>query len=299
MIKNNHSNKFNTFNKLKFKYGVSMSFDYYEDDFINLDVNKIYNLLTKGESEGRVLYIIRNAVDVNICQKIENNFYEIMSNKGNHRPDDGFVKTEQIGSSQFHKTGEEYIESTLQSNMDVFNLYTGISSDTVRSLYLDEKLEDFFIKKGIIYRASVYKGNSANFATTRRWLDNGNMSLWPHDDSAQLRFAEKDKYEIHKIKNVISSNLCICDASSGGELKVWNCKPDDKIRNEFGILDTGYPYPLEFSEKFENFTVHLAPGDLYFLNASYLHGVTSSVANERISSGRFLGYFNNKIVYWT
>lgn len=276
-----------------------MSFQYYEDDVKDLDLYKVARIIKEGNADGRVLYIIRNAVKPAVCEKIKSNFYEIMQIKGNHRPDDGFVKTEQIGSSQFHKTGLEYITATVESDADVLNLYQGISDHDVQSLYLDKQLEVFFTQEKIGYRPSAFKSHHANFATTRRWLDNGNMSLWPHDDSAQLKFAEKDGYEIAKAKNVISSNLCICDAANGGELKVWNCRPDDNIRREFDVVDTGYPYPLEFADKFASFTVRLAPGDLYFLNASYLHGVTSSVENERISSGRFIGYIENKVVWWT
>ncbi|RRZ95858.1 hypothetical protein [Erwinia sp. 198] len=276
-----------------------MPFQYYEDVIEDLDLYKISKIILEGNADGRVLYIIRNAVDPAVCEKIKINFYEIMRIKGNHRPDDGFVKTEQIGSSQFHKTGMEYINATVESDADVLNLYQGMSDDVVRTLYLDKQLENFFSQEKISYRPSAFKSHNANFATTRRWLDNGNMSLWPHDDSAQLKFAEQDGYEIAAAKNVISSNLCVCDAANGGELKVWNCRPDDNIRKEFDVLDTGYPYPLAFADSFESFTVRLKPGDLYFLNASYLHGVTSSVENERISSGRFIGYIDNKVVWWT
>lgn len=276
-----------------------MSFAYYEDSVEHVDLEKIARIITDGHSEGRVLYIIRNAVEQTLCEKIRQNFYAIMQTKGNHRPDDEFVKIEQIGSSQFHKTGQEYMRATQSSGEDVLSLYDGLSDLQVRNLYLDCELEALFRQRGILYRPSCFKSHSANFATTRRWLDNGDMSLWPHDDSAQLKFAAKDNYEIAQAENVISSNLCVCDAQNGGELKVWDCRPDDHIRREFDVLDTGYPYPLEFAERFTSYSVRLAPGDLYFLNASYLHGVTSSVENERISSGRFIGFIDNKVVYWT
>jgi hypothetical protein len=130
-------------------------------------------------------------------------------------------------------------------------------------------------------------------------MDGEVAALHMNDCSAQLAFAALDDFEVAGAQDVISSNICISDASQGGELMVWNLKPDAALRESFGVQDTGYPYPLDFVSRYESFSVRLAPGDLYFLNASYLHGVRSSLRNERITAGRFLASLGEKVVYWS
>jgi len=263
------------------------------------DFDKVAELLRTGQVGGQVLYVIREAVSRDHCLQIQENFTAIIAKELNNRPDDGFVKTEQIGSSQFHKNGRQYMASTLECGSNVMELFDGLDSRTIRSLYRDEQLERYFAQRQITYRPALHLTTCANFATTRRWLDNGEMSLMPHEDSAQLAFAALDDFEVAGAQDVISSNICISDASQGGELMVWNLKPDAALRESFGVQDTGYPYPLDFVSRYESFSVRLAPGDLYFLNASYLHGVRSSLRNERITAGRFLASLGEKVVYWS
>lgn len=274
------------------------SFSYIEDNG-EVDLDKVAELLSAGAIDGKVLYVIREAVPKNYCDQLQKNFSEIISRALNNRPDDGFVKTEQIGSSQFHKNGQQYMASTLACGSDVMALFDGLDNQTIRSLYRDDQLERYFAQRQITYRPALHLTTCANFATTRRWLDNGEMSLMPHEDSAQLAFAALDGFEVAAAENVISSNICISDASQGGELVVWDLKPDAELRAFFGVQDTGYPYPIDFVSRYANFSVRLYPGDLYFLNASYLHGVRSSLHNERITAGRFLAALGEKVVYWS
>ncbi|RMU00216.1 hypothetical protein ALP35_04515, partial [Pseudomonas savastanoi pv. glycinea] len=82
--------------------------------------------------------------------------------------------------------------------------------------------------------------------------------------------------------------------------KVWNLEPDESLRNDLGVSDTGYPYPLEMLESVSCISVKLNPGDVYFLNANNLHGVTSMVNGQRLTAGRFLGATSgSKVIYWT
>ena len=216
-----------------------------------------------------------------------------------NRLDDGFVKNQQIGSTQFHKTGEEYLKSTIEANENVMALFAGLENSNIRNLFMDSDLEHHFATQAINYRPVLHLTSYANFATTRRWLNNGEMSLMPHEDGAQLHFAAQDNFEVSRSENVIASNICLSNDDEGGELIVWNVKPDAELRREFGVEKTGYPYPIEFVDQFEKISVKLNTGDMYFLNASYIHGVTSSAHYERITSGRFLSKVDNKVVYWT
>jgi hypothetical protein len=275
-------------------------FHYTDVDVKKYDINDIADLIQYGYTkEGSILYVIRNAVDLDICDQITNRFHEIIIKTGSKRGNDGFVKVEQIGSSQFHKNGREYIQSTIDSHSDVYELFSDLDNESIQGIFLDDALEDFYRKNGIIYRASKHLTSAGNFATTRRWLNNGDMSLMPHEDSAQLMFAAEDGFEVHRGQNTIAANVCFCQDEVGSELVVWNLKPSLEFRKELGVEKTGYPYPLNLLKAYKKISVKLNAGDLYFLNASYIHGVESSSENFRISSGRFITKTDQKVVYWT
>lgn len=262
------------------------------------NVKDIAELIMLGKTENAFLYIIRNFIPQETCQQIEKNFYSLIKDCSNDRPNDGYVKNEQIGSSQFAKNGKEYIASTIDASKNVMDVFAGLDNDYIQNIFMDKELENYFLTQNILYRPALHLTNTANFATTRRWLHNGEMSLHPHDDNAQLFFAAQDDFEISKGKNIIACNLCI-STDIGSELVIWDLKPDDKIRKELNISKTGYPYPLEYVNNFKKKSIKLNPGDLYFLNASYVHGVTNSKNSDRITSGRFITHINNKVVRWT
>lgn len=171
------------------------------------DIKEIANIITTGSSNGAVLYIIRNFVDKKICEKVCKKFQDIVSNLGHSRDSDDFVKTEQLGASQFHKTGRAYIDSVIQNGNLVSQLFDGLDDSVLSNLFLDQQLEQHFAKESLNYRAARYHTHNASFCTTRRWLNNGQMSLHPHEDSAQLQFAKIDNFEIHSANDVIAVNL--------------------------------------------------------------------------------------------
>jgi len=213
---------------------------------------------------------------------------------------DGFVSVQQIGSSQFAKNGSQYVRENHQSFDDIDRLFNNIPTDVVDELFLEKVFERELLSQKIHFGPSRYKHGFACMATFRRWLDNGVMSLLPHEDKAQLACAAKDQYEIHHALNVIAQNLCLESTGDGGELVIWNIQPDDKCRRIFDVLETGYPYAPESIKHIESFEVKLNPGDIYFMNACCLHGVKNVKNGNRLTAGRFIGHIpNNKVVYWT
>jgi hypothetical protein len=282
---------------MKDNYEGTFGYLEYSKD-VNIDV--ITQFIEDGEIDGKRLIIIRNAHSEADSNLLRDKFYDIMDSHGSDRADDGFVKNQQIGSSQFHKTGSEYLLETVTSAPNVMELFNVLPPETVRNIFLDERLEAAFASRGIVYGPARHAAFYGNFATTRRWLNNGKMALHPHDDSAQLGFAAEDGFEIARGRHTIAANFCISEEDPlGSNLVVWNRRPDDAERTRFGLEKTGYPYPIEYVDQFEKIKVKVRTGDLYFLNASYIHGVENSASNNRITSGRFITHFDNKVVYWT
>lgn len=263
------------------------------------DIDVIGRFIRDGHVDGNVVIVLRNLHNRETCETLESRFYELIEKFGSDRDTDGFVKNLQIGSSQFHKNGSEYIRDTIHNAPHVFDLFSAIRPDQVKNLFLDAELENALLESGINYRAARHMSSVGNFATTRKWLDNGKMALHPHDDSAQLGFAAQDGFEVAKGQHTIAANFCIADDETGSAVTIWNLCPDDKLRKDLGLEQTGYPYPIDYMSQFESISLQLNAGDLYFMNASYVHGVHNSSSNNRITAGRFLTSFENKVVYWT
>lgn len=264
------------------------------------DFSIIRNIVMNGHHDGRVLYVIRNYVDPELCKSVSDSFdREIVKNGGN-RKDDDYVLTNQIGATQFARNGKQYIQEVLKVGQATIDLLDQVSDKDVENLFLTKYLEDRFLDSKIHFGASRYKNGWSAFATFRRWLDNGLMSLMPHEDKAQLACAEEDEFEIHLAQTITSFNVCLEGSADGGDLMIWNFAPDAECRDSFGVTKTGYPYHPDTLQGVDSLAVRLNQGDVYFMNACKLHGVKSVTAGKRLTAGRFIGKLSdNKVVFWT
>ncbi|CCW29011.1 L-isoleucine 3(1)-dioxygenase [Xenorhabdus nematophila] len=276
------------------------NFGYLECTDGNLDVDIVKNIILNGNHKGKVLYVIRNYVDKQTCSNVASSFNNEVNKNGGNRPDDGFVLTNQIGATQFSRNGEEYTKDVNAINQKISDLLSHTTQPEIEKLFINNTLEKIFLQDGIHFGPARFKNSFSCFATFRRWLDNGVMSLMPHEDKAQLRFADIDSFEIGAAETVIAYNVCLEAAQGGGELKIWNLSPDDECREQLGVTNTGYPYPPELLSDIEHLSVKLNVGDIYFMNACHLHGVSSVNQGHRLTAGRFIGKLSDqKVIYWT
>lgn len=277
------------------------NFSHMETSAADIDPDIIHDIITHGDHDGVIVYVIRDAFSTSAAARIVQNFDRLLSETaGGNRSDDGYVKTNQIGATQFSRSGEEYVREVIQTSPLSLDLLEDVTHDEIEQIFNTELLERTFAKKGVVFRSSRYKNIPGGFATLRRWLDNGQMSLLPHDDTAQLGCAEKDGYEVARAGHVVSYNAALEATEKGGALKVWNLNPDEDCRVRLGLSNTGYPYPIAELSDLESMTVQLRQGDAYFLNSSFIHGVSSLVEGRRLSAGRFIGQISSDVVvYWT
>ena len=86
----------------------------------------------------------------------------------------------------------------------------------------------------------------------RSWCDSGNFALEPHDDAAQLKTQLQAGFEISKTLDYtpVAVNICLQNGE-GGALHYWNYEPDNNARKSLGLVETGYPYPVELLEPFD------------------------------------------------
>ncbi|MBS4430276.1 hypothetical protein E2566_20105 [Pectobacterium punjabense] len=287
--------------KRKYLTGSSKSnFGYLESTDGEIDFSIVKNIILHGHHNGNVLYIIRNYAHEAVCKAIADTFNRVVVENGRNRPDDGFVLTNQVGATQFSRNGQQYIYEVNRVNQCVADLMAMTDEHGNESLFLNRTLEAEFLNHGIHFGPARFKNGYACFATFRRWLDNGVMSLMPHEDMAQVDFAREDGFEIANTQTVTAYNACLEGAKGGGQLKIWNLIPDDQCRKSLGVSRTGYPYPPHLLEGIESLSVQLNAGDLYFMNACHLHGVSSVSEGSRLTAGRFIGKLSDrKVVYWT
>ncbi|PWC14064.1 hypothetical protein DDT56_14165 [Brenneria corticis] len=236
-----------------------------------------------------------------MAERLTHNFNSILEEtNGGTRDYDGFVLTNQIGATQFTKTAPEYIKEVIRHSDNNWKLFDGVPDEDVEHVFFTYYLEREFARKGIHFGFSRYKNIPASFATFRRWLDNGKMALMPHDDVAQLKQAARDRFEIGLAERVISFNACIEAPELGGNLTVWNIHPDEECRTRCGVMETGYPYDIMELGRVEKLELQLNSGDVYFMNASHVHGVSSLNKGRRLTAGRFIGEVRkDKVVFWT
>jgi len=275
-------------------------FGYIESVNQEIDFEIVQNIILQGHHNGKVLYIARNYASEKVCQRVAENFNIEVSKGGGNRADDGFVLTNQVGATQFSRNGEQYIREVNRVNQSVADLMAVADIRETEELFLNHVLETQFLAQGMHFGPARFKNAYACFATFRRWLDNGVMSLMPHEDMAQIALAQADDFEIAGVQTVTAYNICLEAAQGGGMLKMWNLMPDDDCREALGVVNTGYPYPPHLLSGIESLSVQLNAGDVYFMNACHLHGVSSVSQGSRLTAGRFIGKLNDrKVVYWT
>ena len=270
------------------------------EDFKTPNVKVILDMLNPKYS-GPPIYIIRKYIDKKTVNKVVKEFRNIIdeTNGGNRK--NGDVPVLQIGSTQFRKTSQEYINECISTKANVLRLINSLDN----TLYIDDfmlnrTLKNELLNKGMNFRPSMFNQNEVNPMTARKWINNKKgLALLPHEDLSQLMMAKSDNYEIFKVLNVIASNLCLSN-DTGGELVIWNIDPSYESKKCLKIENDGYPYPPELLLDFQKLSIYINPGDLYFINANMIHGVKGVESGERITMGKFMGYSSeSEIIYWT
>ncbi|QIY90738.1 hypothetical protein [Chryseobacterium gallinarum] len=270
-----------------------------KEDFRTADV-KIINSMLNGD--GPPVYVIRGYMATEVVDEIKAQFYKLIEETGGGNRSD-FVKTFQIGANQFLKSSSEYFDECNATRKNVHQLLKNIDHDIADDFLLEKTFVKYFTGEGVHFGPSYYRGNYSNLFTARLWADedeNKKLSLQAHEDLSQVKFVEKEGFEISNVKNVIACNLCV-NSDSQSKLVLWNMSPSEAVKKELGLDQSGYPYPAELVHEIECLKLDTKPGDLYFINANFLHGVErSSTKNIRITLGRFMGYSSGaRIAYWT
>ncbi|MDM1553021.1 hypothetical protein PYS58_21765 [Chryseobacterium indologenes] len=266
-----------------------------EDTAINMNI--IEGML-QGTNEVPI-YVIRNLYDEKTCNEINNVFENLVTQTGGNRIEE-FVKVFQVGATQFQKNTLEYFEECRLTRPNIDLILSSISNtDHKNDFILEKSMGEYFQQREINFGPSSFDGKECNQFTIRKWNNKEGLSLLAHEDLSQLSVANAEQYEIGEVQNVIAQNLCI-ENSAKARLLLWNIAPDLDSKKSLEVEKTGYPYALDLLEGFDYLTLDTNPGDVYFINANYIHAVSKEKENKRTSLGRFIGSVSsNRISYWT
>ncbi|WP_350335403.1 hypothetical protein [Coralliovum pocilloporae] len=238
---------------------------------------------------------ISGAFSEKVGNTITNNY---MVNPGRKERKDG-VAGSYLGSSHFLKEPSEYYQECASSAADIDALL-GDQMDPVRSFFfwLRHVLSTHDIK---LERSRSVFGTS-NYCRALAWTGEGDYSLAPHDDLAQVLWAGSGfDFQTVSNHNVIAVNFYANAPIEGGDLRLWNFKPGIAERQALGVEKSGYPYQVETLEDYESYDFRLRTGDIALIDGGYVHGVTkqtNSSGEPRLLLHCFIGFSRPDLVLW-
>ncbi len=238
----------------------------------------------------------KHHINKTVCKDINQRFWDApeLETRGDA------VKAYQLGAFHYRKPLGEYFADAEESNK-VLDRILGNCINPVD--YVVNRLRDHFLLKGIKIRPAEFKGKKAGKCTIRSAKPSPVGVILPHDDMAQCKLELQNGFEIQGVADyqILGVNICLSNENRG-KLRCWNYKPTDIIREHLDLTDSGYPYPLEVLEDIVSMDIPINVGDIYFFDASNVHGVFSEpeVEGYRTTISFFLGFINeNTVAYWT
>lgn len=265
-------------------------FTFHEGNSVDLD--KIHDVLT-GQLLGTVFH---NALPAAESKTIANNFW---NSEISRKQNDG-VPAISVGAYHYKKDLVEYFKQVELAKPHVTNLFHGTINIVEPFI---EKLTTYFEKKNVCFRAASHDNREASKFVIRSCNAFSDFVISPHDDIAQCTMKSQRGFEIEKIPNyeMIAVNMCL-ENHNGGQLHIWNMQPDNETRSSLNIEETGYPYPPNLVNEFNEIIMPIRTGDLYCFNGRNIHAVKSKIKSDkyRTTITFFMGYIDSKtIIYWT
>jgi hypothetical protein len=235
-------------------------------------------------------------LQVGACNIIDANFARLAIRRS---ATDG-VPGDHVGAYHYGTTTNAYLDAVAASRHVVESLFEGTDNpvSAVRTA-ITAALQPL----NLGFRLAGHSGKPAGMCVARSWNGSGDYILSPHEDAAQLQSAEQSGFEIQDVfsSTVVGVNLCVQNDSAGSALRLWNAMPDNNDRRLYGVMGTGYPYPIEYLEGLTSISIDIRAGDVYFINGKCIHAVTSpSRRGTRLTLSFMMGYVDNAwVVSWT
>ena len=241
---------------------------------------------------------MKSVIDPEVCASIAENFWT--SSARAPRQDDAPAVV--VGAYHFEKTTEEYLEQCAQQRPAVESLFRS-TRNPLRDF--EASLARAVQRTGAIVRRAEHRGRPAGECRAIAWSAPGPYMLEPHDDLAPLAMARQHGFEVQDVLRHVTMavNMYISTPHTGGELRLWNLRPDREFRRRYGVEDRGHPYPPAAVEGYPSIVIAVKPGDCLVFNGAFVHAVHSAPApsgphDARLSLTFFVGFKDDRSVLW-
>jgi hypothetical protein len=241
---------------------------------------------------------MKNVIDPKVCATIAENFWTSAGRRKRQDDAPAFV----VGAYHFEKSTEEYIEQCAQHRAAVDGLFRS-TSNPVREF--EASLASAIQRSGATLRRAEHRGRPAGECRALAWYAPGPYMLAPHDDLAQLGIAKQRGFEIQDVRRHVTMavNMYISMPHTGGELCLWNLRPDHEFRRRYGVEDRGHPYPPDAVDGYPSMVIAVKPGDCLVFDGSFVHAVNSAPSpsgphDSRLILTFFVGFKDDRTVVW-
>lgn len=241
---------------------------------------------------------LKNVIDQRVCASIAENFWTSAARRPRQDDAPGSV----VGGYHFEKSTDEYIELCAQQRSAIEDLFRS-TSNPLRDF--EASLARPLQRAGATLRRAEHRGRPAGECRAIAWAAPGPYMLEPHDDLAPLAIDKQRGFEVQDVLRHVAMavNMYISTPRTGGELRLWNLRPDREFRRRYGVEDRGHPYPPSAVEGYPSIVVRVKPGDCLVFNGAFVHAVNSAPApsgpgDSRLSLTFFVGFKDDRTVLW-
>ena len=276
--------------------GISLSEDAFRvhETTGTVDVTTVFEVLNGNLAA----YLVRGFVPLDICRRIETNFWASTERVARHGEGEDGVEAYLIGASHYGKPTLTYLNEALACKGAVESLYTGTINPVAA---FRETLPSG--GEGVTVRAASLNGLPAGDCKAVYWNNFGTFLLEPHDDLAQVKDPIQADFEIQQVDRVMAVNIYAAVPERSGQLQIWNVEPDDETRAELGLSGVGFPYPAELLSEYPATLIEVETGDLCVVNGNLVHAVVrGDIASprNRLLLTCFMGRNREgELIWWT
>lgn len=240
--------------------------------------------------------IFRNVFCNEVCKRIYKNMWEkrVLTKQTTIEPNYFMAGVGHYEKSlhDYLKQSDKFCESLHEIFDGAINCYEIIFS----------QLFNHYLKHEIAFRRAMHDNKQACPFVIRVFQNHLPYVICPHEDISQCCDSKQKGFEIQAVENsgnIIGFNFCFAN-EFGGDLIIWNLTAEQNTNSRF--KSTGYGYSETLLKNAEKIRISLSPGDIYFLNAAYIHAVISTKTNQgyRATLSNFMAKINDHtIVTWT
>lgn len=158
---------------------------------------------------------------------------------------------------------------------------------------------------GLVVRAARWQPESGEEVVAvapvgRSWDGSGEYALGLHEDHSQCTDPRQSGFEVQFARPELMAAVNIClENDGGGDLILWDHRPDRAERDRYGTTVTGGPYPEAAVAHCRRIDLPVRAGDLYFFGGGLVHAVGPMTGRRTTISALHAQIADSTVLRWT